>query len=134
MSIATQLQKNDYQKFKKIFIYNFYIRRIDFIKKSILNDRISLSNINNCSNELLITLNKFNKEINYGKHKNRWSELSCEKKENKKINDYVIIAGLCNNLNLIKELVNYYKLENKKSKYAEDNKFLSKEIINYFCK
>ena len=81
----------------------------------------------NISDYILIVLNRFN-ENNYLYFP---KELSNESKD--KIINYIFIAGICNNFELVKYIVRFYKLIGKEitDNYKFNKSYIPKNIYNY---
>ena len=74
--------------------------------------------IQSLTNEMLIALNLFN-PLSFSNIKNK-----------DKISDYIFIAGMCNNLELVKKIVFFYNIVNKPY-YPHEFKSLPDNIYNY---
>lgn len=107
---------------RKLIDVNNYFTMIKKIKEEINIEDYNLCGINYRSNDadfILIALNKFMKD----------STLFCKKRQIM----YVKLAGLCKNLDLVKQIVKYYNLHNLK-KYPYNVSFIGafpKEIKKY---
>ena len=83
---------------------------------------------------ILIALNKFNPVDNfYFWYSNKYYSTIEYNEVNAKRLLYLKIAGICDNFDLVKKIIDYYNLENKEfhSNDLEVNKYFTKEIKEY---